>query len=84
MGYLDLGHHNNKISFFDPEFLDGVIIIYSLPLEYYFKRICWKGFCLLNFSLHCLHLSHNQSTLSVTSTSIWKTSPFRFFTDSFI
>lgn len=34
---LDLRHDDDEISFLDAEFLDGVLVVYSFALEYYFE-----------------------------------------------
>jgi hypothetical protein len=84
MAYCDLCHHDDEVCLFNGQFLNGVLIGSSLALEYYLECISRHALGLLDLVLQGLDLRVGDSTLSDGSTSTWKTSPLRFFTESFI
>ena len=84
VGLCDLVHADDEVSVFDAYFLDSVLVVEGLSLEYDFQSIGCHALDLLDFGLEGGDLGYADSTLSAGSTSIWKTSPFRFLTFSFI
>ena len=82
--YCNLGHDDDEVCFFDGQFLDSVFIGNSLAFEDDFECVCRHTLGVLDLILEVLDLGEERGTVSEGSTSTWNTSPFRFFTDSFI